>query len=59
MNWLDGIEHSPLVTVFLVKGRTAHPRKLACEIEQLLLTHPPNADVTEVAQAMARTFRRA
>jgi hypothetical protein len=59
MNWLDGIEHSPLVTEFLVKGKTLHPRKLAGKIEQLLLANPPNADVTDVAKAMARAFRRA
>ena len=59
MTWLDGIEHSPLLTEFLVKGRTDHPRRLAGEIEDLLLTHPPNADVTDVAKAMARAFRRA
>jgi hypothetical protein len=59
MNWLDGIEHSPLVTEFLVKERTTHPRKLAGEIERLLVSHPPNADVTDVAKAMDRAFRRA
>ncbi len=59
MNWLEGVEHSPLVTEFLDKGRTTHPRKLAGEIERLLLAHPPNADVTDVAKAMARAFRRA
>lgn len=58
MNWLEG-GHSPLVTEFLVKGRTTHPRKLAAEIELLLLSHPPNADVSDVAKAMARAFRRA
>lgn len=59
MNWLEGIAHSLLVTEFLVKGRTTHPRKLAGEIERLLLAHPPNADVTDVARAMVRAFRRA
>ena len=59
MNWLDGIECSPLVTGFLVKRRTLHPRKLAGEIEWLLLAHPPNADVTDVAKAMAMALRRA
>jgi hypothetical protein len=59
MNWMAGIEHSPLVTEFLVKGRTMHPRKLAGEIERLLLAHPPNAEVADVAKAMARAFRRA
>jgi hypothetical protein len=59
MNWLDGNEHSPLITEFLVKGRTTHPRKLAGEMEQLLLAHPPNVDIADVAKAMARAFRRA
>ncbi len=56
---LDGIEHGSLVTEFLVTGRTTHPRKLAGEIELLLLAHPPNADVTDVAKVMARVLRRA
>lgn len=47
MNWLEGIEQSPLVTEFLVTRRTSHPRKLACEIARLLLAHPSNANVTD------------
>jgi hypothetical protein len=57
MNWLDGVEHSPLATEFLVKGRTTHPRKLAGEIERLLLSHPPNADVSRVAKPIHFSLR--
>ena len=57
--WLAGVPHGPASSGFVADLWTTHPRKLAAELDTLLVSRPPtDPDVAEVARALVAGLRR-
>jgi hypothetical protein len=57
--WLGNHQGSGTVSLFLKEGTTAHPRKLANEIADLLKDDPPTTHVQALAEEYIKGLRRA